>query len=86
MMRDQAFSFDLDGTLVDGVYQYILAWQETLDQVGIGGSVWRIHHKVGMSGGLFAQALLRETGRPVSSDEASRLRRLHADAYTRRLG
>ena len=53
-MRDQAFSFDLDGTLVDGVYQHIFAWQATLDQVGIGVSVWRIHHKVGMSGGLFA--------------------------------
>jgi HAD superfamily hydrolase (TIGR01509 family) len=86
MMRDQAFLFDLDGTLVDSVYQHVLAWQEALDQVGIGVSVWRIHRKVGMSGGLFAQALLRETGRPVSSDEASRLRRLHAEAYTRRLG
>ena len=85
-MRDQAFLFDLDGTLVDSVYQHVLAWQEALDRAGIEVSVWRIHRKVGMSGGLFANALLRETGRPVSSEDAAHLRRLHAEAYTRRLG
>ncbi|HET8549303.1 MAG TPA: HAD family phosphatase, partial [Bryobacteraceae bacterium] len=77
--------FDLDGTLVDSVYQHVLAWQEALDRAGIEVSVWRIHRKVGMSGGLFANALLRETGRPVSSEDAAQLRRLHAEAYTRRL-
>ncbi len=86
MRRDPAFLFDLDGTLVDSVYQHVLAWQEALDRLGIEVSVWRIHRKIGMSGGLFAHALLRETGRPVSSEDASRLRRLHAEAYARRSG
>ena len=86
MRRDQAFLFDLDGTLVDSVYQHVLAWQEALDQAGIEVAVWRIHRKVGMSGGLLAHALLRETGHPVSNEDASHLRRLHAEAYTRRLG
>ena len=85
MRRDQAFLFDLDGTLVDSVYQHVLAWQEALDQAGIEVAVWRIHRKVGMSGGLLAHALLRETGHPVSSEDASHLRRLHAEAYGRRL-
>lgn len=80
----QALLFDLDGTLVDSVYQHVLAWQEALDRAGIAVSVWRIHRKIGMSGGLFAHALLRETGRPVSSEDAARLRRLHAEAYARR--
>ncbi len=84
MRTDQAFLFDLDGTLVDSVYQHVLAWQEALDAAGIEVSVWRIHRKIGMSGGLFANALLRETGRPVSGEDASRLRRLHAEAYIRR--
>src|SRR5919106_1089034 len=84
MTRQQAFVFDLDGTLVDSVYQHVLAWQEALDRAGVEVSVWRIHRKIGMSGGLFAHALLRETGRPVSSADASHLRRLHADAYARR--
>ncbi|MGH2525626.1 MAG: HAD family hydrolase, partial [Actinomycetota bacterium] len=64
--RQQAFLFDLDGTLVDSVYQHVLAWREALEAAGIELSVWRIHRKVGMSGGLFANALLRETGREVT--------------------
>src|SRR6201988_29354 len=50
---DTAFLFDLDGTLVDSVYQHVLAWKEALDAEEIELSVWRIHRKIGMSGGLF---------------------------------
>jgi HAD superfamily hydrolase (TIGR01509 family) len=77
----QAFLLDLDGTLVDSVYQHVLAWQEALDQMEMRLSVWRIHRKIGMSGGLLTAALLRETGREVTAREADRLRALHADAY-----
>jgi HAD superfamily hydrolase (TIGR01509 family) len=79
--RAQAFLFDLDGTLVDSVYEHVLAWRDALDHLGIDLSVWRIHRKVGMSGGLFANALLRETGREVTREQAAELRRLHAVAY-----
>ena len=82
----QAFLFDLDGTLVDSVYQHVLAWHEALEEAGIDLSVWRIHRKVGMSGGLMANALLRETGREVSGEEAAQLNKLHAEAYARRSG
>jgi HAD superfamily hydrolase (TIGR01549 family) len=85
MKREQAFVFDLDGTLVDSVYQHVLAWQEALDHAGIEVSVWRIHRRIGMSGGLLAHALLRETGRPMSPEDASHLRQLHADAYRQRM-
>jgi HAD superfamily hydrolase (TIGR01509 family) len=78
-----SFLFDLDGTLVDSVYQHVLAWRDALETAGIELSVWRIHRKVGMSGGLFASALLRETGRDVTAEDASLLRRLHAEAYAR---
>jgi HAD superfamily hydrolase (TIGR01509 family) len=78
-----SFLFDLDGTLVDSVYQHVLAWREALEGAGIELSVWRIHRKIGMSGGLFANALLRETGREVTSEDANLLRRLHAEAYAR---
>lgn len=80
-----AILFDLDGTLVDSVYQHVLAWREALEQLGIELSVWRIHRRIGMSGGLFVNALLRETGRQVSAEEAIRLQRLHAEAYTRQI-
>ena len=76
-----AFLFDLDGTLIDSVYQHVLAWREALEQGGIPLSVWRIHRRIGMSGGLFVNALLRETGREIAGDEAESLQKLHAAAY-----
>jgi HAD superfamily hydrolase (TIGR01509 family) len=81
MQRNQAFLFDLDGTLVDSVYEHVLAWRDALDQMGIEISVWRIHRKIGMSGGLLANALVRETGRVLTAEEARRLRELHGAAY-----
>ncbi|MFC0402759.1 HAD family hydrolase [Paraburkholderia rhizosphaerae] len=78
-----SFLFDLDGTLVDSVYQHVLAWKEVLDSEGIELSVWRIHRKIGMSGGLFSHQLLRETGGEISGERVERLRRKHADAYRR---
>lgn len=78
-----AFLFDLDGTLVDSVYQHVLAWREAMAAVGIELAVWTIHRRIGMSGGLMANALLRETGHAVTPEEAGRLRRLHAEAYAR---
>jgi HAD superfamily hydrolase (TIGR01549 family) len=82
--RTPAFIFDLDGTLVDSVYQHVLAWHEALEKSGIELSVWRIHRKIGMSGGLFTQALLRETNREMDDDLLARLQDLHAEAYRRR--
>jgi HAD superfamily hydrolase (TIGR01549 family) len=80
-MAGPAFLFDLDGTLMDSVYHHVLAWQEALARDGIRLSVWRIHRRIGMSGGLLANAMLREIGRPVSAEDAGRLRRYHAEAY-----
>src|SRR5215467_7401928 len=81
-----AFLFDLDGTLVDSVYQHVLAWREALEACGIELSVWRIHRRVGMSGGLMANAILRETGHRVGPEEAARLLQFHARAYARQAG
>ena len=78
-----AFLFDLDGTLVDSVYQHVLAWRAAMAGVGIELAVWRIHRRIGMSGGLMANAILRETGHKVTKEEADRLVRLHAEAYAR---
>ncbi|SIO24471.1 HAD family hydrolase [Paraburkholderia phenazinium] len=85
MRIETAFLFDLDGTLVDSVYQHVLAWKQALDQEGIELSVWRIHRKIGMSGGLFTNQLLRETRSEMSAERIERLRQAHAEAY-RRLG
>ena len=81
-----SFIFDLDGTLVDSVYEHVLAWQEALDAEGIELSVWRIHRKIGMSGGLFTNQLLRETKLEITEDRIDRLRRGHAAAYQKFMG
>ena len=80
-----AFLFDLDGTLVDSVYQHVLAWREALDAEGIALSVWRVHRRIGMSGGLFTNMLLRETGLDFDPARIDRLQKLHAAAYKRHL-
>ena len=80
---ETCFLFDLDGTLADNVYQHVLAWSQALDEEGIALSVWRIHRKIGMSGGLFTNQLLRETGQDISEDPIARLGRLDAEAYGR---
>ncbi len=87
-MGDQqvAFLCDLDGTLVDSVYQHVLAWREALEASGIGLSVWRIHRRIGMSGGLFVTALLRETGRSLTAEEIARMQQAHREAYARLVG
>ena len=79
--RDTAFLFDLDGTLVDSVYQHVLAWKQALDGEGIDIPVWRIHRRVGMSGGLFTHILARETGQALSEERRQRLYDAHADAF-----
>ena len=85
-MRSPAILFDLDGTLVDSVYQHVLAWREALEGAGIELAVWRIHRKIGMSGGLFAQALVRETGGDLNPALIEQLQRMHIDAYRRFAG
>jgi HAD superfamily hydrolase (TIGR01509 family) len=83
MRINPVYLFDLDGTLVDSVYQHVLAWKDALDAEGIELSVWRIHRKIGMSGGLFTNQLLRETGVDISAERVERLRLGHAGAYRR---
>ncbi len=78
---DVSFLFDLDGTLVDSVYQHVLAWQQALHAAGIELSVWRIHRRIGMSGGLFTEMLLREVKAEITPDLLETLQRRHAEAY-----
>jgi HAD superfamily hydrolase (TIGR01549 family) len=80
-MNQTALLFDLDGTLVDSVYQHVLAWRDALEQAGMPLSVWRIHRRIGMSGGLFVNALAREIGCTLEADAVTRMQALHAEAY-----
>ena len=79
-----AFLFDLDGTLVDSVYQHVIAWRDALEGVGISLPVWKIHRRIGMSGGLFVNALARELDAQLDPKVIAALPGLHADAFIRR--
>jgi HAD superfamily hydrolase (TIGR01509 family) len=81
-----SFLFDLDGTLIDSVYQHVIAWRAALESVGIELSVWRIHRRIGMSGGLFVQALLRETGRSLSAEQITQLQQAHSAEFLKIAG
>ena len=79
-----AFLFDLDGTLVDSVYQHVIAWRDALEGVGINLPVWKIHRRIGMSGGLFVNALARELDTELDREVIAALPELHGDAFIRR--
>jgi HAD superfamily hydrolase (TIGR01509 family) len=78
-----ALLFDLDGTLMDSVYQHVLAWHEALEELGVSLGVWRIHRRIGMSGGLLVQALSREIGQRLTPEQVQKLQKRHAVAYER---
>ena len=84
-IRSPAFLFDLDGTLIDSVYQHVVAWREALAEVGISLSVWKIHRRIGMSGGLFVTALARELETSLDPEALAQLPALHGEAYARYL-
>jgi HAD superfamily hydrolase (TIGR01509 family) len=81
--QSPALLFDLDGTLIDSVYQHVLAWHEALEELDLSLAVWRIHRRIGMSGGLLVQALGREIGHRVTSEQAQKLQERHAAVYER---
>jgi HAD superfamily hydrolase (TIGR01509 family) len=77
----RALIFDLDGTLVDTVYAHIFAWQKALEEAGMPIEGWRIHRKIGMSGGLFTRAVARELEREITSEEEEALQRRHGEVF-----
>jgi HAD superfamily hydrolase (TIGR01509 family) len=77
----KALIFDLDGTLVDTVYAHVFAWQRALAEAGLPIDGWRIHRRIGMSGGLFTRAVAREAGRPLTDDEAEAIQQRHGTLY-----
>lgn len=77
--------FDLDGTLIDTVYAHVFAWQRALADAGMGIEGWRIHRKIGMSGGLFTRAVARELGRDINPAEEEALQRRHGELFSQLL-
>ncbi|MEP6469474.1 MAG: HAD family hydrolase [Chloroflexota bacterium] len=81
----RALIFDLDGTLIDTVYAHVFAWQRALAEAGLPLEGWRIHRRIGMSGGLFTRAVARELGRPLNDEEVEQLQRRHGELFRKLL-
>jgi beta-phosphoglucomutase-like phosphatase (HAD superfamily) len=77
----KALIFDLDGTLVDSVYAHVLAWQLAFAEAGIPIDGWRLHRRMGMSGGLFKRAVMRELGRTISMPRLKGLDKRHGELF-----
>jgi HAD superfamily hydrolase (TIGR01509 family) len=77
----RALIFDLDGTLVDSVYAHVVAWQRALGEADMPIEGWKIHRRIGMSGGLFTRAVAREVGRPLTNDEVEVIQTRHGELY-----
>src|ERR1700676_611940 len=69
---------DLDGTLVDSVYEHVLAWREALEDAEIRLPNWKIHRRIGMSGRLFLPALLRELGQKTDKAEIQSIEKVRS--------
>jgi HAD superfamily hydrolase (TIGR01509 family) len=84
-MDMRALIFDLDGTLVDTVYAHIFAWQRAFAESGMAIEGWRIHRRIGMSGGLFTRAAGRELGHDLTPQEAKSLQDRHGELFAQLL-
>jgi HAD superfamily hydrolase (TIGR01549 family) len=77
----RALIFDLDGTLVDTVYAHVFAWQRAFAEAGLAIDGWRIHRRIGMSGGLFTRGVARELGRDITAEETETIQRRHGQLF-----
>jgi HAD superfamily hydrolase (TIGR01509 family) len=71
--RAPVLLFDLDGTLVDSVYEHVSSWHATLARAGIELAKWKIHRRIGMSGRDFLAELFRELGHRADAAQLDRL-------------
>lgn len=78
-----ALLFDLDGTLIDSVYQHAFAWKDALEHLGVNIPLWMIHRQIGMSGGLMARKLMSLAGKRVTTQLIERVKKFHTKSFKR---
>jgi HAD superfamily hydrolase (TIGR01549 family) len=58
--------FDVDGTLVDTVYQHVMAWWEAFADAGHAVSAYDIHRAIGRGSDDLVESLLGESDQAIS--------------------
>src|ERR1043166_2376529 len=76
---------DLDGTLIDSVYEHVMAWREALEEAEIRLPNWKIHRRIGMSGRQFLPALLRELGRKIDQEEIRAIEKIRGALFAKKV-
>src|SRR4029077_5940491 len=76
---------DLDGTLIDSVYEHVMAWREALEDAEIRLPNWKIHRRIGMSGRLFLPTLLRELGQKTDKAEIRSIEKVCSSIFRKRI-
>ena len=69
---------DLDGTLVDSVYQHVVAWHAAFRDVGLRVSAVRIHEAIGMGGDRVVAHVAGDAAEAAVGDD---VRKLHDDYF-----
>jgi phosphoglycolate phosphatase-like HAD superfamily hydrolase len=71
---------DVDGTLVDTVYQHTVLWAQAFAEVGVDVPMWKLHRAVGMGGDRFVTEV---AGEEVEKQHGDTVRRVHDQRFDR---
>jgi phosphoglycolate phosphatase len=69
---------DVDGTLVDTVYQHTVLWARAFAVVGVDVPQWRLHRAIGMGGDRLVTEV---AGEEVERQHGDRVRSEHDEAF-----
>ena len=82
-MERSALIFDLDGTLVDSVYQHVTIWHAVLRRIGVTVPAVEIHRRIGMTGPMMLDALCGALQLDIASEKRASLESMHGEEYAK---
>jgi HAD superfamily hydrolase (TIGR01509 family) len=82
-VRPSVLLLDIDGTLVDNTAQHVGAWRKAFAALGLEVDDETLRRQIGKGGDLFVEAI---AGEPWDRRHGDAARKLHGEAYNRRLG
>ncbi len=82
-IRYPVIVLDLDGTLVDSVYQHVVAWQTAFHDVGLRVSAQSVHEAIGLGGDLLVSHVAGDAAEWAVGDEVRKFHDEHFRAIMR---